>query len=1629
MQTEIIGRFEHRDAAAAFARLAAGLRADGRAAAAGCWLVGNYDLDGLRADALLATPGGLTLVLFRRRRGPGAVPAAALSRARACMQRRLAALPGGADMVVRVAVIVPEAAATPSAAGGPADGGWLTVCPAGDLYGRVAAEVAAASGLTAAQLRGLYAGLGLDVLLAGDGAADLPAGAERQVSAAADFYAELQAALPPAGAPAAAVREAYGVLSAVLRRAVDEQLEDNRLAFAGLFPKMDYLIKERQVDEALAREVNDARHRLRHLGQLSDERVRLCFPHDLAAVCRFIGAVVPEPVRIPETLRRRFPLAPLPRAAHRQAADCVRMAVDRWDATFVYGHAADGQPLKVRYDLHDDYHAGDWTYLRDLFSEGLQLNLLHPCEAGGVLEPELIVVDPDNLISVSAVAACFETYAESPRVELLNRLKPAPRSAAVLLGNLAGQLIDEEVRAAHLPEAPDRRACYAATVRDFFARNALSLAACPDLGADFHAEALRQLDHIRRAVREDLPRFVAPFEPADVVTEPTFFSEMLGLQGRMDFLQLDYGILVEQKSGKGAFVPGAAAALQPRHQERHYVQLLLYMALLHYNYHLPYARIYPFLFYSKYDRGLLQLGPAPALLFRALKVRNGMAVSERAYAEGGVAELASWTPELLNEKHARGPLWEQYTAPALHALLAPVREASELERAYFFRLFTFLEKEHLLSKVGSKTKEATGLSALWNERLEEKERAGNIYAGLTLERLETGEHGGVGALVLRFEAGTQWDACNFRPGDIVVCYAYVPPQEPDVRCGPVFRAVLAGFGDGTVTLRLRYEQTNARVFTNRPGGRWAVEHDFMDSSYASLYRGLHAFLQAPQRRRDLLLTLRRPETDAARPLRGHYGGGEFDELVRRVGQARDFFLLVGPPGTGKTSFGLMNVLHETLLEPGATVLLMAYTNRAVDEICSKLTAACPGPAVDFVRLGSDLSCAAPYRPYLLERRVAACTRLDQVRALIASVRVFVGTTTAFNAHPELFELKHFDLAIVDEASQILEPHLVGLLSARHDGREAIGRFLLIGDHKQLPAVVQQSAADARVTDPALLRIGLRDCRQSLFERLLARYRNDPAVCFTLTRQGRMHRDIAQFPSLAFYQGALRVVPGTHQEDELPAAGPGRNGIEDLLATRRTVFLDVPLPDRSPSDKVNPVEARVAAATVAAVRRRGGDRFDAARSVGIIVPYRNQIAAVRAALEEAGVDGAADISIDTVERYQGSQRDVIVYCFTVQHRYQLNFLAGNVFSEDGVLIDRKLNVALTRARERLVLIGHAPLLSENVTFFQLLAFLRQRGCCFALSPDDYVAGRFAVPPRPADAGTRLPALRAGAAVATAFARRVVAPLRAAGPAEWPQRVLGATAEEQWQWLAYGRARFRQPLVRTDAAGRRCEVTPRQLAALYALRFLPAHLAQLAALGRQLGGALRRVVEKGDGRLRLVDVGCGPGTAGLALADGLPDLAERTHYVGVDRAAAMTGLAAELLRDATEGRLAVRFAERLTLAEETAPDAPGTTLFVFMHSTVQLGAGRAARLARAMKEAAGRTGRRRLLVLVVDTETDAALRAHAALAGEWRTGARLLLRRTGLSGDDGVLPPAVAELWWLAGGDGAGAPTDGPARYGP
>lgn len=1082
-------------------------------------------------------------------------------------------------------------------------------------------------------------------------------------------------------------------------------------AFGNLFSQVDYLCKSRGVGTNDRKAIHTLRRHSNHDEPLSRED----FLYDVRALCLFVSAVFGEAV--PDKLVRLIPAINRPSdgSAHVDV-HYVRCIVNRWDDTSV---TATMEQDSEQETISIDY--SDFDYLRPILTEGMQLNLLDctltagdSLTDGAVLKPSLIVVEPDFLIDISSIATCFQDFGHHPLLYTVNRMKPRANTQAMLLGTFAGAALDDMIN--------DDDFSLNRTIGHCFRRSALEYSTCPDFDSNkFLADARQQSDHLRETVKV---LFDKDYEREKAVLEPSFVCERLGLQGRVDLMTTDMRLLVEQKSGRNINVErGLPNSFGSYQLEPHYVQLLLYYGVLRQNFRLGYDKVDIRLLYSKYEpaRGLMVVAFYQKLFREAMKLRNQIVATELFIAKNGFGRIIDRiTPEVLNTNGLASTFYQRYLLPQLLAVTQPLQQMTPLERLYYCRMMTFVFREQRASRLGARQGIGHCAADLWNMPLSEKRETGNIFVGLTIEERKSSPYSnGIDLVTLAVPDQGDTFLPNFRRGDRVFLYAY--DETPDARNTLLYSGTLTEITTDRLVVCLSNPWNKYQFAATN--SRFAIEHDTMDVSAGSSVRGLHEFITAPRRRRDLLLAQRAPERDESRALSRSYHP-HYDEVVRRAMQARDYFLLVGPPGTGKTSMALQFLVREELTSPQAALLLMAYTHRAVDEICGMLL----DHEIPFLRLGSEHSCDMRFKPFLLDSLVGAQPQLDAVRQQLMAVRVVVSTTSTLASRPFLFSLKHFSLAIVDEASQILEPSIIGILASHRlcgvSEQANIDRFILIGDHKQLPAVVQQTEEDARVDEQPLRDICLTDCRQSLFERLIRTERAAGRTAFidVLSRYGRMHPELASFPSTMFYgREQLQPVPLKHQQEEniypfstLIASPSGEVG-EDFSTLKHHRLLFIPSTFcRQPdvSDKVNADEAHTAARLLISIKTMSGDSFDPTKTVGVIVPYRNQIAMIRhelARLLPAGEEDAfSNVSIDTVERYQGSQRDIIIYCFTVQNRYQLDFLTSNCFTDDdGTMVDRKLNVALTRARKQNIIIGNRAILSTNPLFKSLIDYCERQ----------------------------------------------------------------------------------------------------------------------------------------------------------------------------------------------------------------------------------------------------------------------------------------------------------------------------------
>ena len=1078
----------------------------------------------------------------------------------------------------------------------------------------------------------------------------------------------------------------YRQLREALERVMRQQMMGTGLQATDLAARINYVATQFALDGREQNQLHTFRLTsndiLNHRKEPSEQE----FLRDLRAVAYAYRKIFHED--IPPKLYTLLPKQETTPAVKREKETRIRrirVCFDYADESYLYVRPIDvleEEPVKVNYNkpgVNEEFKDTVeelWRYA--------QLNLLDvTVDDNGVYTPSFIVLEPDYLLDISSLAECYKDYGSHPANYFLSRLVPIENARPLLLGNIANLFLDEWIYAGE--KEPDYTEC----MKKAFRQYPIELAACEELRnpqkeKEFAHDCRMHFEHIRETVQKTFLQPGYNLDKNDAVLEPSYICEALGIQGRLDYMQRDMSSFIEMKSGK-ADEYAMQGRLEPKENNR--VQMLLYMAVLEYSMGQERRSMHPYLLYTRYPL-LYPARASWAQVRRIINLRNCIVASEygvQLHNHPSFTQrlLAQINPSVLNQKGLQGRFWEQYLKPSISRFGERMEQLTPLERTYFYTLYNFITKELYTSKSGDVNCESrTGASALWLSTLDEKRDAGEILYDLTIvENHASQAHKAF--IILSIPQYEETFLPNFRNGDVVVLYERNNGMD-NVTNKMVFKGNIESITDNELRIRLRAAQQNPLVFPEN--SRYAVEHDTMDTTFRSMDLGLSSFMDANPERRELLLGQRPPRFDMAYEDRIARTTDDFERVALKAEAACDYFLLVGPPGTGKTSRALRRMVEHFYACPSTQVLLLAYTNRAVDEICRSLSAILP--QVDYIRVGSELSCDARFRKHLLENVLAECNNRREVNIRMADCRIYVGTVASIASKPELFKLKHFDVAIVDEATQILEPQLLGILCARFkDGRNGIGKFILIGDHKQLPAVVLQSNEQSEVHDEGLRRIGLYNLKDSLFERLY-RFHLQEEHCRAvdmLCRQGRMHPGVASFPNREFYAGKLEALGLPHQLENVDAP------VRFIPSERDT---------ESVSGKTNRNEARIVAQLAADVYHLYKETFEVNRTLGVITPYRSQIALIRKEIQALGISALNEISVDTVERYQGSERDVIIYSFCVNYLYQLKFLP-NLTEENGVWIDRKLNVALTRARRQLYITGVPDILNHNLIYRRLI----------------------------------------------------------------------------------------------------------------------------------------------------------------------------------------------------------------------------------------------------------------------------------------------------------------------------------------
>ncbi len=1044
---------------------------------------------------------------------------------------------------------------------------------------------------------------------------------------------------------------------------LDQALEHEEIHFTSLFSKVAYFGVRFQLPSILMYELHQLRKRIENPDRSQvDEDIHLL---------SYLIAVLQQKITkeaIPKYLQSKVPISSglvrkspeIKNYLPQTKLFCIEIDKDQ-KRLIGFTDENDEKRVKVVYDIPDrnerftqnlDALASKLPLLMELIEIEVDHNAVH--------RPSAFVIEPDFLIDVTSIASCFDHAGTKLIGYIFRKFLPTPWSKPLLLGNIANYFLDRIV--------DDPKITFDSILSDVFQLDPLGFAQVnnsemPSLLADMKMHFV----NIKNSIQNEFPK--EHIDPDSSYLEPSFISAQYGIQGRLDLLHMDenFTTIVELKSGS-IYRPNVYGL-----KNDHYVQTLLYDLLIRSIF--PENKPRNYILYSKESKKSLRLAPRIAAQQKeALQVRNQLLSIEHKLTDRNETRnlLQSINTNLYAD--AKG-----FEARNIARFERAYSRLDEIEKAYFDRFVNFIALEHRLSKIGEYGQDKNnGLAGIWLDSYEEKTEQFNMITHLEIIENKSSEQDA--SIRLGFTDKTN-QLSNFRTGDIIILYPLGHGVQSALK-NQIFKCTILEMQSNSVLIRLRSQQKNQMIFDTN--ALWAIEHDMMDNSFHNMYRQLFEWAEAPVEKRSRLLSLTPPANLNDSSFKDYPSlTNEQNQILKEMVNTQDYYLVWGPPGTGKTSRMIAHYIKYVMEETDENLYVLAYTNRAVDELCESIESLGDSYSDKYIRIGSRYGTDERFRSRLLQNKIQDITRRKALRQTIQSHRLVVGTMASIASKDIIFKLIPAKRIIIDEASQILEPNIVGLLTR-------FEKFILVGDHQQLPAVVVQNKKASESNIDILSEVGLIDCRDSLFERLYRQCQknNWKHAWGQLQHQGRMHQKIMNFPNVNFYSKRLKTLNGL---DRLTASLDFQEN-STILSNERLIFWQVGVPEKERFSKTNSAEVGAITEAVKAYEEQGFPLEE----IGIITPFRAQIAAIKDALLKIS-NQYNQITVDTVERFQGGARRVILISFCCNSPIQLRTLIS--LSSKG--IDRKLNVALTRARERLLLVGDERILRLNPLYSELL----------------------------------------------------------------------------------------------------------------------------------------------------------------------------------------------------------------------------------------------------------------------------------------------------------------------------------------
>ena len=504
-----------------------------------------------------------------------------------------------------------------------------------------------------------------------------------------------------------------------------------------------------------------------------------------------------------------------------------------------------------------------------------------------------------------------------------------------------------------------------------------------------------------------------------------------------------------------------------------------------------------------------------------------------------------------------------------------------------------------------------------------------------------------------------------------------------------------------------------------------IQMSFDETSYRTMFDALERTIKAKGNRlaylRDLFYTPQiKTERFSFASMRFPYLNSTQEEAVNEVLRSKDVMIVHGPPGTGKTTT-LVEAIYETLMRE-SQVLVCAQSNMAVDWISEKLV----DRGVNVLRIGNPTRVNDKMLSFTYERRFEAHPdypdlwqlrktiremrnrrhrgddnlhqKIERLKSRAAEIEIRINAelfgearviaSTLVGSANRLLQGMRFTTLFIDEAAQALE-------AACWIPMRRVSRVIFAGDHCQLPPTIKSLAAMHGGLDKTLM--------QRIAE-------NHPEVVTLLQVQYRMNEQIMRFSSDWFYGGKVESAPSVRyrgildydnpivwidSKDVIPSPTDDTDETETSVSRYHEEFVGETF------GRINKPEAELTLATLQELFEKIGrarileERID----VGIISPYRAQVQYLRQLIRrrEFYKPYRSLISVNTVDGFQGQERDIII----------ISLVRSNEQGQIGFLRDlRRMNVAITRARMKLIIIGDVETLTKHRFYKRLHEYIEE-----------------------------------------------------------------------------------------------------------------------------------------------------------------------------------------------------------------------------------------------------------------------------------------------------------------------------------